>query len=195
MPPAFALSQDQTLRFISLPTPEDVAGHAREPTSTNPFIPSPPGQPAKPPGTDPARQHPPDRPKPTRQRRPRIPLPIPITGTDHRKNAPQNPAPSHSQRIAKQQRSLNALPKPDAVFNEQLPCGRPEACRPGPTGIRPCRVGSSAFQRGQELSGANHSGQDPFFYPAVEPSGPALGGGLLCLGSRPVKPFSGSCVV
>ena len=121
---------------------------------------------AEPPGTDPATANTHQQASTRQQRRPRIPLPIPAASaeTDHRKIHTTEPNTQPSKpRITKQQRfSQNALPKPDANFNEHLPCGRPEASCLGPTGTRPCRVGSSAFQRGNEPSGANHRGQGSF---------------------------------
>ena len=129
----------------------------RELTSQYPSIPSPPGHPAKPPGTDPATTTPTRQASTHQAAPPAHPTPHPRHRNRSSQNTPQNPPPNHpTQNRQTATLTLNALPKPDAVFNERLPCGRPEACRLGPTGTRPCRVGSPAFQRGRELSGVNH---------------------------------------
>ena len=192
MPPAFALSQDQTLRFISPPTPESTSQAIPANPHPQPIhsIATQPPQPNHQTQT-PQQQHPPQtgRNPPSSAARASH-SPSPSHKNRSRTDTPAKARPSHPNKDNQTAtHPLNALPKPDAVFNEQLPCGRPEACRPGPTGTRPCRVGSSAFQRGRELSGVSHFGQGPFLAPAAEPTGPASGGGLLCPSPDLSNPF------
>src|SRR3954452_24350824 len=124
MPPAFALSQDQTLRFISPRCPK-----ASQAVPANyiqiPSIPSPPSHPNRNhQNQTPPRQHPPQPDlRPATAAPPAHPTPHPrING--NRSPQDTHPAKARSQPSQKDNQTQThstkrALPKPDVVFNEQ----------------------------------------------------------------------------
>ena len=93
MPPAFALSQDQTLRFIA---PQPISRSAKPTNSslTHHHIATRPSPPEPTRHQDPARQTPTQGQNP-RQRRPRIPLPIPPKQDRQQNTHHRTPPPSH----------------------------------------------------------------------------------------------------
>jgi hypothetical protein len=162
MPPAFALSQDQTLRFIHPPQPRKAAADPTRDRSpkTHPSSPSKPS-PVNHQATDPARQHPPARaltPASSAARASHSPSADRDTRHTRKAHHPAIPKPKGS---AEQRSPLIVLPKPDANFNQQRnPAADQETEASVSIGQRPYRVGNRRLiRRGAEVSGSHHQRQ------------------------------------
>jgi hypothetical protein len=124
IPPAFALSQDQTLRFIHPTKPESPADES-QPSSPKPDAGHTPTQAQQqPPGTKaPHDQHPPVSLSANQQRRPRIPPHRPKTAKQDKAQAPATHRQNSNQNISSQ--TEHASKTRCSFQRNELPRGRP----------------------------------------------------------------------